>query len=34
MKSESSSAVQILLLVGAATLIPAILFTVTGFSRI
>ncbi len=30
----SSSAVQVLLLVGAATLIPAMLFTVTGFSRI
>ncbi len=34
MKVESSSAVQILLLVGGATLIPALLFTVTGFSRI
>jgi flagellar biosynthetic protein FliP len=30
----SSSAIQILLLIGAATLIPALLFTVTGFSRI
>ncbi|MGO9792262.1 MAG: flagellar type III secretion system pore protein FliP [Solirubrobacteraceae bacterium] len=34
MKVDSSSAVQILLLVGGATLIPALLFTVTGFSRI
>jgi flagellar biosynthetic protein FliP len=33
-KIDSSNAVQILLLVGAITLIPAILFTVTGFSRI
>jgi flagellar biosynthetic protein FliP len=31
---NSSSAVQILLLVGGLTLVPAILFTVTGFSRI
>jgi flagellar biosynthesis protein FliP len=31
---SSSNAVQILLLVGALTLVPAILFTVTGFSRI
>ena len=30
----SSNAVQILLLVGGLTLVPAILFTVTGFSRI
>ncbi len=30
----SSSAVQVLLLIGGATLIPAMLFTVTGFSRI
>jgi len=30
----SSNAVQILLLVGGLTLIPAVLFTVTGFSRI
>ncbi len=34
MKIDSSSAVQILLLVGGVTLIPALLFTVTGFSRI
>jgi flagellar biosynthetic protein FliP len=31
---SSSSAVQILLLAGGLTLIPAVLFTVTGFSRI
>jgi flagellar biosynthetic protein FliP len=31
---NSSNAVQILLLVGAITLVPAVLFTVTGFSRI
>jgi flagellar biosynthetic protein FliP len=31
---NSSEAVQILLLVGGLTLVPAILFTVTGFSRI
>jgi flagellar biosynthetic protein FliP len=31
---DSSNAVQILLLVGGLTLVPAILFTVTGFSRI
>jgi flagellar biosynthetic protein FliP len=31
---SSSNAVQILLLVGGLTLVPAILFTVTGFSRI
>jgi flagellar biosynthesis protein FliP len=30
----SSNAVQVLLLVGGLTLVPAILFTVTGFSRI
>jgi flagellar biosynthesis protein FliP len=30
----SSNAVQILLLIGGLTLVPAILFTVTGFSRI
>jgi flagellar biosynthesis protein FliP len=30
----SSNAVQILLLIGALTLVPAVLFTVTGFSRI
>jgi flagellar biosynthesis protein FliP len=31
---DASNAVQILLLVGGITLVPAILFTVTGFSRI
>jgi flagellar biosynthetic protein FliP len=31
---NSSNAVQILLLVGGLTLVPAVLFTVTGFSRI
>jgi flagellar biosynthetic protein FliP len=31
---NSSSAVQILLLLGGLTLVPALLFTVTGFSRI
>jgi flagellar biosynthesis protein FliP len=31
---SSSNAVQVLLLVGGITLIPALLFTVTGFSRI
>jgi flagellar biosynthesis protein FliP len=31
---DSSNAVQILLLIGGLTLVPAILFTVTGFSRI
>ena len=34
MKIDSSNALQILLLIGAITLVPAILFTVTGFSRI
>ncbi|HTA16015.1 MAG TPA: flagellar type III secretion system pore protein FliP [Solirubrobacteraceae bacterium] len=34
MNLNSSNAVQILLLVGALTLVPAVLFTVTGFSRI
>ncbi len=34
MSLNSSNAVQILLLVGGLTLVPAILFTVTGFSRI
>ncbi len=34
MKTQSSSVVEILLLVGGLTLIPALLFTVTGFSRI
>jgi flagellar biosynthetic protein FliP len=34
MKVDSSNAVQILLLVGGLTLVPALLFTVTGFTRI
>ncbi|HYB24852.1 MAG TPA: flagellar type III secretion system pore protein FliP [Solirubrobacteraceae bacterium] len=34
MSITSNNAVQILLLVGGLTLVPAILFTVTGFSRI
>ena len=34
MRPESSNAVQILLLVGGLTLVPALLFTVTGFTRI
>jgi flagellar biosynthesis protein FliP len=34
MHVSSTSAVQLLLLVGGLTLIPALLFTVTGFSRI
>ena len=34
MNVSSSNAVQILLLLGALALVPAILFTVTGFSRI
>ena len=34
MKVESSNALQILLLVGGISLIPAMLFTVTGFTRI
>jgi flagellar biosynthesis protein FliP len=33
-KLDSSNAVQILLLVGGISLVPAILFTVTGFTRI
>jgi len=33
-RPESSNAVQILLLVGGLTLVPALLFTVTGFTRI
>src|SRR6202011_2014462 len=33
-KVDSSNALQILLLVGGLSLIPAILFTVTGFTRI
>ena len=34
MTLESGSAVQLLLLVGGITLVPALLFTVTGFTRI
>ena len=34
MKIDTSNAVQILLLVGGLSLVPALLFTVTGFSRI
>ena len=34
MNVSSSNAVQILLLLGGLTLVPAVLFTVTGFSRI
>ena len=34
MKIDTSNAVQILLLLGAVSLIPALLFTVTGFTRI
>ena len=34
MKVDSSNALQVLLLVGGISLIPAILFTVTGFTRI
>ncbi len=34
MKIDASNAVQLLLLVGGLTLIPALLFTVTGFTRI
>jgi flagellar biosynthetic protein FliP len=33
-KSEGGSAVQLLILVAAVTLLPALLFTVTGFTRI
>jgi flagellar biosynthetic protein FliP len=33
-KADSSNAVQILLLVGGISLVPALLFTVTGFTRI
>jgi flagellar biosynthetic protein FliP len=33
-KADGSNAVQILLLVGAISLVPALLFTVTGFTRI
>ncbi len=34
MNLNSSNAVQILLLIGGLTLVPALLFTVTGFTRI
>lgn len=34
MRADGSNAVQILLLVGGLTLVPALLFTVTGFTRI
>ncbi len=34
MKTDGSNAVQILLLVGAISLVPALLFTITGFTRI
>ena len=34
MKVEGGNAIQILLLLGGITLVPALLFTVTGFSRI
>jgi flagellar biosynthesis protein FliP len=34
MKADGSNAVQILLLVGGISLVPALLFTVTGFTRI
>ena len=34
MKTDGANAVQLLLLVGAITLVPALLFTVTGFTRI
>ncbi len=34
MKIDTSNAVQILLLIGGLSLVPALLFTVTGFSRI
>jgi flagellar biosynthetic protein FliP len=34
MKIDTSNAVQILLLVGGLSLVPALLFTITGFSRI
>jgi flagellar biosynthetic protein FliP len=33
-KADGSNAVQVLLLVGAISLVPALLFTVTGFTRI
>ena len=34
MKADGSNAVQLLLLIGAISLVPALLFTVTGFTRI
>ena len=34
MKTDSSSAVQLLLFIGGISLVPALLFTVTGFTRI
>ena len=34
MKTDGSNAVQLLLLVGGISLVPALLFTVTGFTRI
>src|SRR5213595_1419550 len=34
MSSSGSNAVQLLILVGAVTLVPALLFCVTGFTRI
>ena len=34
MNVSSSNAVQVLLLLGGLTLVPAALFTITGFSRI
>src|SRR5215470_7563010 len=33
-KSDTGNAVQLLLLIGGITLVPALLFTVTGFTRI
>ena len=34
MKADGSNAVQLLLLIGGISLVPALLFTVTGFTRI
>ena len=34
MKTDGQSAVQLLLLIGGISLVPALLFTVTGFTRI
>ncbi len=34
MKTDGSNAVQLLLLIGGLSLVPALLFTVTGFTRI